>query len=122
MTEKTTFRPDQVRRNINTTAYWNAHPTIIPKKGEIYIYEDAQVTDANGNTVTVPMMKIGTGNEYLGQLPFVGQQTAERLEAHIADNDRHINAGERDRWNSKLNADPDPNVHYSNETIFFTRN
>jgi hypothetical protein len=119
--EKTILRPDQTRRFCNTTAYWEARPTIIPKKGDFYIYEDAQVTDKDGNTVTTARMKIGTGNEYLGQLKFIDQHTQERLEAHIADNDRHVNGGERERWNSKLNIDPNPGVHYNNETLIFNR-
>ena len=119
--DKTILRQDQTRQHINTTAYWNAHPTIIPKKGEIYIYSDATVTGADGQPVATPRIKIGTGNEYLVQLPFAGQPTVERLEAHIADNDRHVNDGERDRWNSKLNIDPDPNVHCVNGTLIFNR-
>lgn len=117
--DRTILRPDQIRRYSNTTAYWDAHATIIPKKDDIYIYEDVQVTDKDGNTVTTPMIKIGTGREYLGNLPFVGQYTMERLESHIADNGRHVNPGERDRWNNKLNIN---DFAIDDDTIIFNRN
>lgn len=120
---KTTLRPDQLRQpKMNTTAYWDARATYVPKKGEIIVYSDGETYERDGQTVTVPLMKIGTGNEYLGQLPFVGQPTRDALAAHIADNERHVNEGEREKWNSKLNIDPNPSIHYNNETLFFNRN
>ena len=111
-----------MNQHSNTVAYWEEHATIIPKKGEIFIYEDVAITDADNNQTLVQRIKIGTGNEYLGQLPFIEQNTYENLESHIADNARHINEGEREKWNSKLNIDPNPSVHYNNETLFFNRN
>lgn len=68
---KTLLRSDQVRRYVNTTAYWNAHATVIPKEGDIYIYSDGASYEKDGDTVTVPRMKVGDGVRPLSQLPFV---------------------------------------------------
>lgn len=69
---KTILRQDQTRRYCNTTAYWEAHATIIPKKGDIYIYEDGGSYVENEQTVIVPKVKIGDGATSIKDLPFVG--------------------------------------------------
>ena len=106
----------------NTTAYWNAHSTYIPRKGEVIIYSDGGSITQDGQTILVPKIKIGTGNDYLGQLPFVNQDDTNELDDHISDMVRHITAAERSLWNSKLNIDPNPASHFANETIIFNRN
>lgn len=113
---------EQIGRYTNTTAYWNAHRTYIPKKGEVIIYSDGGSITQDGQTIYIPKIKIGTGNDYLGQLPFVNQDDMNELDDHISDMVRHITAAERSSWNSKLNIDPNPASHYSNETILFNRN
>lgn len=104
-----------------STAYWNDRATYVPMKGEVFVYTDGETYENDGKTVLVPLMKIGTGEEYLGQLPFVGKPTRDLLAAHIADEERHVKPGEREKWNRKLNIDPERSVHYSNETIYFNR-
>lgn len=119
-TGPTKLRGDQVRNPFsNTTEYWNAHSTIIPKKGDIYIYTDgSSFVDDNDQTVLVPLIKIGTGDEYLGLLPFVGEDESRRLTAHINDNVRHITAEERASWNNKVTV---PRAEMVGSRVTFTQ-
>ena len=87
----------------NTTEYWVKNNQIA-KAGDIYIYSDALVTDSSGNTFVSPQIKIGTGNAWLSDLRFINQDATRQLGQHIRDNNRHINAGERESWNNKLNV------------------
>lgn len=94
----------QLKRD--TTANWTAvHSTFIPLEGEVIIYTDyrSETYDDNGVTKTrnIPGMKVGTGNAYLGDLPFA---TVTQEEATF--------------WNNKLNVLD----NIVNETIVFTRN
>jgi len=104
----------------NTTEYWAANPCI-PKEGDIYIYTDAKVIGADGLEITTPQMKIGTGNAWLANLRFVNQHIAESLQQHIEDDNRHLNPGEREFWNNKLNVDPDYPVDEEG-TLLLNRN
>lgn len=70
--DRTILRSDQTRRYVNTTAYWEARATLIPKKGDIYIYEDGGSYVENEQTVIVPKVKIGDGATSIKDLPFVG--------------------------------------------------
>lgn len=91
----------------NTTDGWAANPTYIPRKGEIVIYTDGtEVTD--GETVlTYPELKIGDGNAYVADLPFIGEVSRgvvlQKLEDHMADDISHVSQSDRDFWNAKLN-------------------
>lgn len=107
---------------VNTTSYWQSHATYVPRNGEIIVYSDGETIEVSGQTVNVPKVKIGTGNEYVGQLPFVGQPTAEKLDAHIADTVKHITSAERALWNGKLNISTSQAEHFVNETLIFNRN
>ena len=119
----TTTRSDQLRTpNVHDTEYWEEHSTYVPKKGEIIVYSDGETTTVEGQMVDVPKVKIGTGNDYVGQLPFVGQHTSDTLDEHIADAVRHITSTERALWNSKLNISASQAEHYVNETLIFNRN
>lgn len=102
----------------NTTDYWSRH-NCVPKAGDIYIYSDAIVTDKNGNIIRTPQMKIGTGNAYLTELRFVSQDVSNELKQHINDNNRHLNPGEREFWNNKINIDPDNAV--ADEVLLLNR-
>lgn len=105
----------------NTTAGWNSNPQYLPKKGEICIYTDYMtIQDDMGNDVTYPGIKIGDGNSYLIDMPFVGDETRylllRRLQGHENNTDIHIQSGEREFWNNKLNYD------INNEELILTRN
>lgn len=71
----------------------------------IIIYDDYSTIEKEGETVNVPGIKVGTGNSYVQDLAFVGEDVKEMLLAHIADEERHIKEQERLKWNGKLAID-----------------
>lgn len=96
-----------------TTATWNSQPQLISARGYIYIYADYR---QNGQGQNIPAMKVGDGNAYLIDLPFVDSLIYE----HIADNIRHISQQEREFWNNKVRCYIDPEVQGDN-LIFTTQ-
>ena len=104
----------------NTMAGWNSNPQYLPKKGEICIYTDYMtIQDDMGRDVTYPGIKIGDGNSYLIDMPFVGDETRylllRRLQEHENDAVAHVTQQDRDFWNNKLNYD------VTGETLILTR-
>jgi len=104
----------------NTTAGWNSNPQYLPKAGEICIYTDYMtIQDDMGNDVTYPGIKIGDGNSYLIDMPFVGDDTRylllRRLQEHENDAVVHVTQHDRDFWDNKLNYD------VNGETLILTR-
>jgi RNA binding exosome subunit len=92
----------------DTTANWNALRSFVPLRGEIIIYTDhGQMDDGYGNRINVPGIKIGDGNAYLIDLPFVGNDQRyailQELRAHTGDTAIHVTMSEKDFWNNKLN-------------------
>lgn len=105
----------------NTKAGWAANPQYLPKQGEICIYTDyTVVTDDQGRTLTYPEIKIGDGNAYLVDLPFISDSSRyrvlQKLQEHADNMDLHLRPGEREFWNNKLNYD------VSGEDLILTRN
>ena len=84
----------------NTTAYWNTQTSLESEPGAIYVYSD-HYTDENG---TVPGVKIGTGNAFVVDLPFIDRVYAN----HIVDELIHITDEERQFWNDKVTCYIDP--------------
>ena len=103
-----------------TTDYWNSRIGYIPPQGAIMVYSDYQSEVINNETVYYPGIKIGTGNGYVQDLVFVGEDDSNKLLAHLQDNTRHITALERTFWNDKLNVDD--NEETIGETLIFNRN
>ena len=112
-----------------TTAYWNSQPTYIPMQGELVVYTDYAQTTENGQTIYYENFKIGDGNAYLIDKPFVGDDLRIQIMRHITDadnqaNPRHVQAssmpgvttGERGFWNAKVR----PEV--TGEELFLTDN
>lgn len=92
----------------DTTENWNAIRSFIPMRGEIIIYTDyGQMDDGFGNQINVPGIKIGDGNAYLIDLPFVGNDVRysilQELRAHTNDWSIHVSPQDRSFWNDKLN-------------------
>ena len=79
----------------NTSEYWNSHPTLISKRGYIYVYSD-WTQDSQGRDVAG--LKVGDGKAYLIDLPF----TEQILIDHLNDMVRHITEQERENWNNKV--------------------
>lgn len=103
----------------DTTANWIAHATVVPLLGEIIVYTDYKTVTKDGVTQYIPGVKIGDGNAFVVDLPFVtdaveAASILAELEAHINDTNVHTSAEEKNTWNSKISAE------ISGETLIFT--
>ena len=101
---------------VDTTQNWNSQLTYVPASGDIIVYSDKSSITENNETKYIPGIKIGDGNAYCVDLPFVADDIAIDLLNHINDNIRHITAQERQFWNNKLN------ISINGEELQFNRN
>ena len=102
-----------------TTEYWDSQPLLVGEKSHIYVYTDYAVTKNGEKDVLVPNIKIGDGNAYLIDNPFVATSIEEIVDLHVNDTTQHITEEERRAWNNKVEC------HLSegdSETIVFTTN
>lgn len=104
----------------NTTEYWNNQRGYIPKAGEIIIYSDYDSIRKDGQTIDIPKVKIGSGNAYVQDLAFVGDDIAIDLINHITNTDVHVTPSEKSFWSRKL--DIDDNNEVVNESLILIRN
>ena len=81
----------------NTTEGWNEQTTLIGKAGTIYVYTDYLAISGT----SIPGIKIGDGQSYLVDIPFVAGDTAA-LAAHAGDTTIHVTAEEKAFWNNKV--------------------
>lgn len=95
---------DSVRVESDTTAGWNSQTTYVPKKDTIIVYSDYKTIVQDGVTKLVAGVKIADGSAYVVDLPFIDDELRAELENHIADKEVHLQEGERDFWNSKINC------------------
>lgn len=104
----TTGRASDIPIHYGTCEYWNSQPELVGRKSHIYVYSDFGETEIDGKIVAVPNIKIGDGNAFLIDNPFITASVEELLETHIADTSVHISADERDFWNNKVRCFIDP--------------
>lgn len=84
----------------------------------LVVYTDFQVIeDEHGQLIYVPSFKIGDGNAYLIDKPFIGAADSKALQEHLEDVGVHIQPGEREFWSNKLNYN-EP----EGDLLEFTRN
>lgn len=102
-----------------TTEYWDAQPSLVGEKSHIYVYTDYAVTKNGEESVLVPNIKIGDGNAYLIDNPFVTTSVEELIDLHINDTTRHITEEERILWNNKVRCYLSTS---DSETVVFTTN
>lgn len=99
---------DGINIQCKTSAEWMQDISYIPKFGEIIIYSDHDSYELNGETIPVPDIKIGDGQAYCVDLPFIHAGERERILAqinnHINNTDIHVTAAEKQFWNNKLNC------------------
>ena len=100
-----------------TTEYWNSQSTLIGENNHIYVYTDYTTITSDGETKNVPNIKIGDGNAYLIDNPFITTSIEDLLQSHIGDNIKHITDDERSLWNGKVACYLSA---ADNETIVFT--
>ena len=99
----------------NTVEGWGQTPMYIPKNGEIVVYTD-YAKDDNDNPI--PAIKIGDGNAFIADLPFVNDDIRNDLLDHINDRVVHITDEERNFWNNKLNYE----YNVGDENLILNRN
>lgn len=105
----------------DTVEGWNSRPTYIPEKGEINVYTDFEVTtDISGQEVFIPAIKIGDGQSYGVDLPFVGDDLRLQLMLHMTNEEYHVATADRLLWNNKLNVDDAEEV--IENTLILNRN
>lgn len=111
----------RIKAKTDTTANWDlVAGTFIPLKGEVIVYSDYLTVDNE----KIPNIKIGTGNAYVGDLPFVDKDTRAKLLTHISDARIHVTSAEKTFWNHKVDIDDSYEVVYGsllNETLVFIR-
>lgn len=119
----------RIKLKRDTTEHWNNAQGFIPLQGEVIIYTDHEkTTRIIGNKeveVDVPGIKIGTGNAYIQDLPFVDDELRNKLMVHIDDMDMHTTLEEKLFWNNKVNIDDKYEIvrdRLENETLIFNRN
>lgn len=117
----------------DTTANWESASGFIPRKGEVIVYEDYQTKtytveeygEQVTRTVNIPAIKIGTGNAYVQDLAFVGDDIRDRLMSHINDMNLHVTLGEKAFWSNKINVDDAYDIAHEeleDETLVLNRN
>ena len=88
---------------IGTSEEWELQPTLVPERGEFIVYTDRTVID----DVCYSGVKVGDGNAYLVDLPFVGDDVASliigSINSHIMDSNIHVSPAEKQFWDNKLN-------------------
>jgi len=94
----------------NTTAGWGAQASLQSQSGYLYVYTDHQTLD----NVNIPGIKIGDGNAYLIDLPFIDAVYIQ----HIADSVIHVTQGDRNFWDNKVTCFIDPD---KGDKLVFTK-
>lgn len=70
---------DRTAIHYDTTENWNNNPSLVGERSHIYIYSDYKVEEIDGETVYIPAIKIGDGNSYLIDMPFVTNGSSENI-------------------------------------------
>lgn len=84
-----------------TTEHWNLQKTLIAVKGMIYLYSDfKKVTGENGKEYYIAGVKVGDGNSYLIDMPFLNSDLAAMSE-HISNTKIHVSQADRLLWDSR---------------------
>lgn len=119
----------RIKLKRDTTEHWNNAQGFIPLQGEVIVYTDHEkAIRVIGNKeveVDVPGIKIGTGNAYIQDLPFVDDELRNKLMVHIDDMDMHTTLQEKLFWNNKVNIDDEYEImqeELEDETLIFNRN
>lgn len=85
-----------------TREQWASDPSLISEFNVFYIYTDYQTVEKNGESINIPGLKIGDGQTYLIDLPFITDYFTESLLNHINNNIIHITQEQREFWNNKV--------------------
>ena len=98
----------RIQNKRDTTLHWNQARGFIPLAGEAIIYTDYKTirkeVDGEMKNVFVPGVKIGDGQTYVQDLPFVDTELRDRIMEHINNENIHVTLQEKLFWNNKLNV------------------
>lgn len=86
----------------DTTENWNANIDYIPPKNSIIVYTDHRTIIEDGVEIKIPGLKVGDGNAYLIDLPFIDSYMDKEVSEHIVDSVIHVSDEEREFWNNKV--------------------
>lgn len=122
----------RIQSKHDTTENWNKASGFIPKAGEIIIYDDYEIKtqpveiqgEVVNETIWIPNIKVGTGNAYVQDLPFVDETVRDILLEHIHNQNIHVTLSDKQFWNNKINIDDayaQINRKLENETLVFNR-
>ena len=107
---------------------WNRAIGMVPLDGEVIIYTDykqiQKEIDGQLKNVYIPGVKIGDGQTYVQDLPFVDEELREMIINHINNQDIHVSVREKLFWNNKLNVDDAYEQEHDelvNETLVLNR-
>lgn len=101
-----------------TKEYWATQRDYIPPLNTVVVYTNAGEIENDDQTINIPRIKIGDGNTYCIDLPFVDDDILNKLENHINDSNIHVTPQEKNFWNNKINTDN----YILDENLIFTRN
>lgn len=87
-----------------TKAYWDRQLTFVPPRGAIIIYSDYARVEVDGSGKNVPNFKVGDGNAYVVDLPFLHCDLQSALEAHIQNANAHLSDEDRQKLGSSVKA------------------
>lgn len=114
---------DSIDVEYHSTAYWDSMTGFIPQAGAIIIYSDYRILETPSGNITIPGIKIGSGNGYVQDLAFVGgEEATELIVAHINNLAIHVTAEEKEFWSKKLNVTDGVNKEVVQETLILHRN
>lgn len=100
-----------------TKEYWDSQISYVPPMNSILVYW-IENQDENNNITLTPKLKIGDGNAYCVDLPFIDDKLLEKIDNHINDTDIHVTLQEKNFWNNKINTTNE----VLEENLILTRN
>ena len=114
----------RIQNKRDTTLHWNQARGFIPLAGEVIIYTDYKTIqkeiDGEMKNVLVPGIKIGDGQTYVQDLPFIDAELRDKIMEHINNENIHVTLQEKLFWNNKLNVDDASEV--VDTALVFNRN
>ena len=114
----------RIQSKRDTTVNWNNARGFIPLAGEVIIYNDYKTIqkeiDGELRNVNIPGIKIGDGQAYVQDLPFIDEELRDTIMEHINTQDIHVSLQEKLFWNNKINVND--NAELIDGSLVFNRN
>ena len=98
---------------------WGEDTSLISQQNVFYVYTDHQTVEKDGELISIPGLKIGDGQSYVVDLPFITDYISESLLNHTNNSTVHITQQEREFWNNKVTCYLD---YEDDEHVIFDKN